>query len=352
MGSNLPGGNMDTLKIQTNREAGIDLFRCLGLLFVNGLHSFLYNGFYYLPQEGMWVWLANSVRWLFYGCNGMFMLMTGYLKSDKPWNKHYYKGLLTVIVGYLLTCVISYPIRYFFLGEKDALGVWVQRLLTFSNYAWYVEMYIGLILVSPFINLAFARITDRRGILALTGSMILVSALPTAFTISGPDGGYSLFPDYWKSLYPITLYVIGAAIKRLRPKVPAWGGIGGACLIAMGLGFVSMLTATDGFSSGFTQGYGGFWVTLMVTSLFLGIYRLPVGGKFGKLLGWISGGVFEGFILSRLLDVWVYGLVPQWHTPQMYPVIFLCITTGVFVISLLAGKCVHTLAVKIVKKRG
>ena len=97
------------------RESGVDLFRLLGLLFVNGLHAFLYNGFYYEPQTGAAIWLANSFRWLFYGCNAMFMLLTGYLKSAKTWNKHYYRGLYTVLVGYVLTCVISYPIRYYFI---------------------------------------------------------------------------------------------------------------------------------------------------------------------------------------------------------------------------------------------
>ena len=135
----------------------MDLFRILGLLFVNSLHACLYNGFYNLPQEGADVWLANSFRWLFYGCNAMFMLLTGYLKSAKTWNKHYYRGLYTVLVGYVLTCVISYPIRYYFIGEKDELSVWLERFVTFSNYSWYVEMYIGLILVSPVINLALER---------------------------------------------------------------------------------------------------------------------------------------------------------------------------------------------------
>ena len=35
-----------------SRESGIDLIRCLGLLFVVGVHSFLKNGFYSEPQTG------------------------------------------------------------------------------------------------------------------------------------------------------------------------------------------------------------------------------------------------------------------------------------------------------------
>ena len=120
----------------------------------------------------------------------------------------------------------------------------------------------------------------------------------------------------------------------------------------MELGLISLLTATGGFSSGFDQGYGGFWITLMVIALFLGIYRMRVSNRLSKLLGWLSGGVFEGYILSRLLDVWIYDLVTQWHTPAKYPLIFLCITIPVFLISLLAGKGLHTLSTAIVGTGG
>lgn len=323
------------------REAGIDLFRILGLLFVNGLHACLYNGFYYLPQEGALVWAANSFRWLFYGCNAMFMLLTGYLKSGKPWNKAYYKGLWVVLVGYALTCVVSYPIRYFLIGEKDGLPVWIGRFFTFSNYAWYVEMYIGLILISPFLNLALGQLKKRRQLLLLAGSCLFVTTMHSITPID-------LIPNYWSSLYPLTLYVLGAVIRRLQPKLPPLPCLLTAALTAMTLGLLSLVTATDGFSSGFSQGYGGFWITLMVTALFLGIYRLQVGQRLAKVLSWLSAGVFEGYILSRLLDVWVYGLVPQWHTPEKYPLIFVCITVPVFLLSILAGKCLHTLSVTIV----
>ena len=86
-----------------SRESGIDLIRCLGLLFVVGVHSFLKNGFYYEPQTGAAMWAANSFRWLFFCCNGIFMILTGYLKSTKPWNRDYYRSLISILVSYLLT---------------------------------------------------------------------------------------------------------------------------------------------------------------------------------------------------------------------------------------------------------
>lgn len=320
-----------------SRQSGADLFRILGLLFVNSLHACLYNGFYFQEQAGLAMWLANSARWLTFGCNAMFMLLTGYLKTASPWNKRYYKSLVAVLVGYVLTCVISYPIRYFCLGETDPLGVWLTRFATFSNYAWYVEMYIGLFLFSPLINLALDKIQEGRKMWMVTAGLLLVTVGHSATTIG-------LLPDYGGGMYPLALYTLGAVIRRTQPRLPSWFCLPAAVVTALGLGYVTMKTATDGFSSGFTQGYGGFWVVLMVTMLFLAVYRLEAGERTGRVLAWLSGGVFEGYILSRLLDVWIYGTVSQWHSPEYYPLIFVCVTVPVFVISLLAGKMVNTLS--------
>jgi hypothetical protein len=132
--------------------------------------------------------------------------------------------------------------------------------------------------------------------------------------------------------------------------LPSWFCLPAAVVTALGLGYVTMKTATDGFSSGFTQGYGGFWVVLMVTLLFLGVYRLEAGERTGRVLAWLSGGVFEGYILSRLLDVWIYGRVPQWHTPEKYPLIFLFVTIPVFLVSLSAGIIVNMVSGWITKR--
>lgn len=324
------------------RKAGVDLFRILGLLFVNALHACLYNGFYYLPQEGAAVWAANSFRWLFFGCNGMFMLMTGYLKSTKPFTKSYYRGLIPVLVGYLLTCVVSYPIRYYLIGEHDEIGVWIERLFTFSNYAWYVEMYIGLILISPFINMILDKLEKPKPQLCFAGVMVVMSALPSITAIN-------LIPDYWTALFPITYYVIGAVIKRIEPKISSAMCLVGAALTAMGLGYATLVTSVKNFNDGFAEGYGGFWVTMMVTFLFLGVYKLRVGNTLSKILAFVSGGVFEGYILSRLFDVWIYGTVPQWHNPRGFVSIFFCITIPVFILSLTAGNILHFISVKLTK---
>ena len=81
------------------REPGLDILRCMALFFVNGVHMVLYNGFYQAPQTGAAMWLADSLRWLFYCCIGIFLMLTGYLKSTKPEGKGFYSGLVPVLLG-------------------------------------------------------------------------------------------------------------------------------------------------------------------------------------------------------------------------------------------------------------
>lgn len=331
------------------RESGIDLLRCTGLLFVVSVHFFLYNGFYFEPQTGFRMWLADSFRWLFFGCNGLYMMLTGYLKSVQPLNRRYYRSLLPVIVGYAAAAAISIPIRHFAMGDRQTFGEWLNRFMNFSGcyYGWYVEMYIGLLLFSPVINLALEQCKDTKSLLWLMGTMVLITALPSMTDLA-------LAPDYWVSLYPLTYYVIGGVIRRLQPRIHPGLGIGAALLTAMGLGLATVLSTDGQYSDAYSQGYGGFWITLIVTGIFLALYPLRPGKGLARVLQWAAGGCFEGYLLSHLLDGWVYAAIPAWRTPKNYPAAYLSLTIPIYLISLLAGQLLHAAVAACTKsgKRG
>ena len=251
---------------------------------------------------------------------------------------------MPILVGYALTCLITYPIRHFALGEKLSVFQWIGNFLTFSNYSWYLEMYIGLILFSPVINLALAHIKEERTLLTVTGVTVVLTALPSITTIN-------LIPDYWVDFYPVTFYVIGAAIRRLQPKIKLWQGSLAVALVVMFMAWISLISTDKAFSSGFTQSNGGFWNTAVATLVFLTFYRVKIPERAGTLLGWMSQGVLEGYLISIVLDRSLYGAFRQWHSPEHYPVLFLCATVPIFLISVTAGRGVHALSVGLCRKR-
>ena len=322
------------------RQSGIDLVRITALFFVVGVHQFLYNRFYYEPQMGFWMWSADVWRWLFFCCNGIFMMLSGYLRCNKTDLHDCYRGLVPVLVGYTLCCAIIFPIQAL-RGEHMPLFAfwedsWLKRFATFGNYAWYVEMYIGLILFSPLINLGLKQMDDK----TLGWFANIMVFVTSAHNMTALD----LIPNYWSALYPVTYYILGAAIRRLQPKVKAWQGLGLALLISMGLAAASIITTDEGFSKGFTQGYGGIWTMLTAAGVFLGLYRVKVGQGTGKVLGWLAGGVFEGYLLSKIFDIWTYPLVRQWHAPDKFWLVFLVVTVPTFICTLLLGKLVSLAA--------
>jgi surface polysaccharide O-acyltransferase-like enzyme len=322
------------------RQSGIDLIRITGLFFVVGVHQFLYNRFYYEPQMGFWMWSADVWRWLFFCCNGIFMMLSGYLRCGKTELRDCYRGLIPVLIGYTLCCLIIFPIQAAS-GERMpilAVGVdsWLKRFVTFGNYAWYVEMYIGLILFSPVINLGLKQMNEK----TLGRFSNILVFVTSAYYMTALD----LIPNYWSALYPVTYYILGAAIRRLQPKVKTWEGLGLALLISMGLAGASIVTTDEGFSKGFTQGYGGIWTMLTASGIFLGLYRVKVRKGTGKILAWLAGGVFEGYLLSKIFDIWTYPLVKQWHTPDKLWLVFLVVTVPTFICTLLLGKLVSLAA--------
>ena len=322
------------------RQSGIDLIRITGLFFVVGVHQFLYNRFYYEPQTGFWMWSADVWRWLFFCCNGIFMMLSGYLRCNKTDLHDCYRGLIPVLVGYTLCCCVIFPVQILNGEEMPLLAIetdsWLKRYVTFGNYAWYVEMYIGLVLVSPVINLGLKQMENKK-LGRFANIMVFVTS---AHYMTALD----LIPDYWSALYPVTYYILGAAIRRLQPKVKPWEGLGMALLISMGLAVSSILTTDEGFSKGFTQGYGGFWTMLTASGVFLGLYRVKVSQDTGKVLAWLAGGVFEGYLLSKIFDLWSYPLVKQWHTPEKLWLVFLVVTVPTFICTLLLGKLVSMAA--------
>lgn len=313
------------------RQPGLDLIRILATLFVMVFHFFLYNGFYYEPQTGLPMWVANSVRWLSVSCIGLFAMLTGYLKCDEPLTKRYYRSLGPVLIGYAIASALSIPIRHFLLGDEQNLSTWITRFFSFSGvyYGWYVEMYVGLVLISPLINYAVATADHQGKLLWLAVSLVLV----TGFAGVTP---FPVAPDYWKAMYPLTYYLLGAVIRRKQPILRVWP-VPAALSIAMLLGLATTLSTDDTLSNAYTQEFGDLFICVMTLCLFLGLYRLRCKDA-SKLLRWASGGCFGAYLLSHLTDATVYRQFPAWHDPEDYWKLFICATVPCFVLMLLAGK--------------
>lgn len=320
----------------SKREPGLDLLRCIAFLFVVTFHSFLNNGYCYEPQVGVMMWLAGSFRWLSVSCIGIFLMLTGYLKSDRTDVKACYRRLVPVLLGYLIAAAISIPIRHFAFGDVQTFSTWLNRLFSFSAvyYGWYVEMYIGLVLLMPFVNLALERLQDTKALLGFAAVMLMITALPGATP-------RVVFPDYWCSIYPLTYYILGAIVCRLQPKISPWIGIAGAILMSAILGAATVLSTDDKLSEALTWEFPDLWIVFIVVCLFIALYRVKIPSALSRILAFGAGGCYGGYLLSHLFDAWCYKLIPGWRNPEHYALIFFCITVPIFLVSILWGTLIE-----------
>jgi len=99
--------------------------------------------------------------------------------------------------------------------EQIPLVQCILKITDFSAipYGWYIEMWIGLFLLTPFLNILWHGIGSRRHKNILLITLFLLTALPDFFN----RYGISLVPEYWELLYPITFFYIGAYIREYRP---------------------------------------------------------------------------------------------------------------------------------------
>ncbi|MGM9600438.1 MAG: acyltransferase [Faecousia sp.] len=322
----------------SKREPGLDLLRCIAFLFVVTFHSFLNNGYYFEPQVGFCMWLAGSFRWLSVSCIGLFLMLTGYLKSGRTDVRDCYRGLVPVLLGYLLAAVISIPIRHFAFGDVQTFSTWLNRLFSFSAvyYGWYVEMYIGLVLLIPFVNLALERLRDTKALLGFGTVMLIMTALPGATP-------WTVFPDYWRSVYPLTYYILGAIVRRIQPKLSPWIGIAGAIMMSAMLGAATMLSTDGRLNEALTWEFPDLWIVCIAVYLFIALYRVRIPSALRRILAFGASGCYGGYLFSHLFDAWCYKLFTGWRNPEQYTLIFFCITVPIFLVSILSGALLERL---------
>ncbi len=214
------------------RNPTLDLIRVLAGLFVCGVHFFLYTGFYYEKIVDGKMYLPVLVRAFMGMCVPLFLVLSGYLMNSKKPSKTYYRGIVKTLVIYVLSGICGLLFEVFYLEQEVTPLSGFLRLFDFTSakYAWYVEMYIGLFLLIPFLNMGYHALNTRKKKLALVITLCVLTALPSLvnsfnFTIDGwwqnptlSKEYQALVPDHWISLYPMTYYFIGAYLKEYPPK--------------------------------------------------------------------------------------------------------------------------------------
>ena len=293
------------------RVIGLDILRVLAIVFVFITHSINIRGVLNVDQLSFKWTIYMIFRFLSMTCVPLFLILTGYLNNKKELSKKYYKGIIPLIFSYVVISVLEIVATAIYTKVPINVPVSLIQILNFSanGYAWYFEMYIGLFLLIPFLNILYDNLPDKKHKQILIGSLAFLTFLPqVAVTFKACDMWLDITPDYWQITYPLTYFFIGKCIKEFQPKLKLSKRI---LLPALSLSFTCLccyIFSTPEQYAWFTfNKFEALPTALTATFLFLAFYdfnkKLPVAQK---IISEISICSFEMYLLSSITDKMLY----------------------------------------------
>ena len=342
------------------RNVNLDLTRCAAVFSVVAVHFFLNSGFYGTPIVGGKMLLSTILRTVFMVCVPLFLLLTGYLMSGKKVElgtaslKTFYGKISSVLIPYTIITVLILLWRIFYKGEDLTFASCLFNYLDFAHYSWYVEMYIGLYLFIPFLNVMWHNIESVKVQRALVTVLLVTTTLPTvvniwSFTTKGWWANPSLstvyndiIPEWWVTIYPVTYYFIGAYIRRnvdfSKTKALPYFLAFIVCVALFGL-FNYWRSAGGKFANSSWCGWNGFQNVTTSVLLFMFINSLKlkkIPAAISKNIEMISKLSFGTYMSSYIIDKTIYPVlcerIPEFHNrliwaPVMVAVSFLAANT-------------------------
>ena len=197
------------------RNINIDLIKSIAVFLVISVHFFLNTKFYNMKVTEINMFIGIFFRTMFMICVPLFMITTGYLMKDKKLNKKYYIGIFRVLITYLLSSITILTYLKIYNNEPFDINYILEKILTFRcGYSWYIEMYIGLFLLIPFINLIYNNLKSKKQKQLLILTMLILTSFQGILNIK-----YIIIPDWWINLYPLTYYFIGCYLKEYKINI-------------------------------------------------------------------------------------------------------------------------------------
>ncbi len=339
--------------IKVKRESGLDLLRTFAIFFVVGVHFFLQSNFYKVPMSGSNMMLQIALRSLFMICVPLFLMLTGYLQIEKKPEVKYFKKIIPILAVYLFYSILSILFRACYLNEHKSIFKWISEILIFNadKYSWYINMYIGLFLITPFLNMIHKNINNAKNyklflliLVVLTGLPIFFKALSHHWTYFK----YLSFSDWWLSIYPITYYFLGAYIREYKPK---FNKKLASLLLVLIIMFETIINTTFSRSKLFLDGigeYGSIIIMVEAVLFFLIFYDIKINNnRMSRVLGTISILSLDIYMCSYVSDKLVYTyFMKNLYTSQqqiLYYFIFIVMTsfTMAFIVAYLRYKAVR-----------
>ena len=313
------------MKKVSERDYSLDFIRVFALLCVISVHFFLNTGFYSISSNSTKMLILTIIRSFFMICVPLFMVLTGYLNNNKKFTKIYCIRILKYIFIYILcSLVIVLYKRFYLLDVSLNFKEIIKQLLSFniSGNAWYVEMYLGLYLIIPFLNKIWKNSNDfeKKSLIFI---LIILTILPNSFNIFKlnfswwklPSSDFTYiktFPEFWQGIYPITYYYIGCYIydnkcnynNKYRYLIII------ICTAILFGVFCFYRSYPLIFQWGRWQEYNSLFIVVMTYYVFIFFLGIKFNSKkINSLVMFLSEKVYGAYLCSWILDNYLYRIL-------------------------------------------
>lgn len=322
----------------TKRKFGLDIIRTIAIILVFVTHSIAYRGVLNVNQLSLKWTIYMIIRFLAMSCVPLFLLLTGYLNSKKEISLKYYKGIVPLLISYV--CISIAELIAISIYTKTPISIidGIVKILNFTanDYSWYFEMYIGLFLLIPFLNILYDGLKNKNEKYILIFTFSFLTLIPNIFKSFQYKGEWlNITPDYWQIIYPITYFYIGKLIKELKPKYSILKRfLFFAISLATPCIFCYLFSTETQYAWFIFNGFEALFTGMVAISIFLTFYSiekpLPV---LGKIISEISICSFEMYLFSSIWDKYLY-VTLNYNIFIMIPIVAICsyISAKIFII--------------------
>lgn len=306
------------------RIINCDILRIIAFFFVICVHSLLHTGFYQEANSGIIMIILNILRCLFIVCVPLFIILTGYLMGEKELNKKYIYKLFKIILTYLL-CSITY-IVFAKLVLKSSFGIGSILAYNGTPYAWYINLYICLYLIIPFLNILWKNLKSKKQKQYLIIILCILIVLPTFINIHNPSLSWLLnpsaqrsytkfIPDYFMGqFWPVLYYFIGRYLHEYQLKISKQKNI---ILLIIFIVLFGIFNFYRNYNTTFIweiyeeyYSFESLIVAILLANLILHNWKINIKNKsFTKIIEKISGLTLGAYLLSYIFDLTYYSIL-------------------------------------------
>lgn len=312
---------------------GIDIVKVIAIISVISVHFLLNTKFYSSTITGTSLSIQIFYRQLFIICVPLFIIATGFLQWQKKFSMDYLKGIRTVIYIYLILSVFTILVRHFYFHETKTILGWIHAILDFNaiHYAWYVEMYIGLALLIPFLNNIWKAFETKKEFVIFLTILICLTSVASFWNLATnkvPVLSSTELPDYWTQIYPITYYFIGVYIRKHGINLNKKVAILGYFIMTFIEAVILYFNTRNHIYINSIGSYNSVLIVIQSALLFIAVYEMKTPKIFqNKFMMYIISNIslltLDIFLASYITDKFTYHYFFNHHfTTQQHAILF------------------------------